>query len=509
MNNHHFLCRLLVGPYTSPETLPVSAAFRMTATVLLLSLPKQLLVGIDLLTFTSSPRFYGITGIPQGWHFLFTSPTTSLSIRHGTWFHISLHPAHQSALIVRNDTDTPDPPDNLLSTEQVLHIFRWSNDREELVPVTSDVETSEWRDRLTREDDAGRRAREMLMPYRQPVSQSPTSSTSSTAIKSGRGSDRGTSDIQAAGYTTVEESTDWPRLTADLSHTLLAHFTHPNIPPPDRPTYALTTTSCAPQDREEIPGLSADDMRDGLFGGEERELGCLGIDLKRTWREGAVGRERTEGARDRSWALEDVVTRNSHHTVDGAKKGGKWQEMGEEEGGGEWGSVLLGQMDLSFLMTLTLSNYSCLCEWKRILELVLTSRSLVSARPHFFKSFLEVLLLQLRHCDDVEGGLFDVHAGGDGNFLLELLKTFKRRLDEGAPDRGREEHKAKRRIEEVKEAMEEVEEWVKKEWGWELGDEWLRRGMVELEDGERVEVETADMEGEDERGEYAPVVVEL
>lgn len=374
--------------------------------------------------------------------------------------------------------------------------------------MTSDAETSEWRDRLGREDDTGRRAREMLFPYRQTVSQSSTSSTSSPAMESGQGNDRGTSDVHAADYTIVEESTDWPRLTVDLSHTLLSRFTHPHIPPPDRPTYTVTTTSCAPQDREDIPGLSAEDMRDGLFGGEERELGCLGIDLKRTWREGAVGRERTEGARDRSWALEDAVKRNGRCAVDGGKKGGKWQEM-EEEGEGEWGSVLLGEMELSFLTTLTLSNYSCLCEWKRILELVLTSRSLISARPHFFKSFLEVLLLQLHHCDDVEGGLFDIYAGGEGNFLLELLKTFKRGLDEVAPDKGREGCKAGRKIEEVNEAMEEVEKWVKKEWGWELGDEWLRRGMVELEDGERVEVETADMEGEDERGEYAPVVVEL
>ncbi|MCJ1251252.1 hypothetical protein MMC30_008483 [Trapelia coarctata] len=480
----------------------------MTATLLLLSLPKQLFVGIDLLTFTSSPRFHGITGIPPGCHFLYTSPTTSLSIRHGTWLHIPSHPTNQSALVPKDTAKAPDSPDYSRSAEQVLHIFKWSNDREELVHVTDDADTLEWRDRLLGENDAGRRAREMLLPYRQTITQSSTTSISSIATKNGQGNSGNTSDIHAANCTAVEESTDWPQLTAHVSHTLLAHFTRPSAPPPDPPIYTLTTTACAPQDRDDIPGLSAEDMRDGLFGGEECDLGCLAINLKRTWRQGAVGRERTEGARDRSWALKDVVDRNTLNPVDWDKRG----EKGKMEGGGrdeEWGSVVLGEMELCFLMTLTLSNYSCLCEWKRILELVLTSRSLIIQRPQFFKSFLELLVLQLRHCNDVEGGLFDVHAGGDGNFLLELLKTFERGLEEVVPERDRVEGAAEEKIEELKDVMEEVEEWVKKEWGWELGDDWLRRGMVELEDGERVEVETADMEEEDERGEYAPVVVEL
>ena len=477
----------------------------MTATVLLLSLPKQLFVGIDLLTFTSSPRFHGITGIPPGWHFIFTSPITSLSIRHGIWLHISSHPPGQSALVPKNKHNTSDPSDEFRSAEQLSHIFKWTNDREELVHVTKEADILEWRDRLLGE--GGRRTREMLLPYRQTISQSSTSSTSSTAGEKAGGNLGRTYDGQAANCTAVEESTDWPRLTAHLSYTLLAHFTQPNAPPPDPPIYTLTTTSCAPQDRDDIPGLSADDVRDGLFGGEEYDLGSLAIDLKRTWREGAVGRERTEGARDRSWALQDAVDRNSRYAADLDQRDGKekQEEKGAEE---EWGSVVLGEMELCFLMTLTLSNYSCLCEWKRILELVLTSRSLIIQRPHFFRDFLELLVLQLKHCDDVEGGLFDVHAGGDGNFLLELLKTFKRGLEEVAPERGRG-GAVEEMIEEVKEAMEEVEEWVKNEWGWELGDDWLRRGLVELEDGERVEVEMADMEGEDERGEYAPVVVEL
>ena len=37
----------------------------------------------------------------------------------------------------------------------------------------------------------------------------------------------------------------------------------------------------------------------------------------------------------------------------------------------------------------------------------------------------------------------------------------------------------------------------------------LKRCMLELEDGERVEMDMNDADEEDETGEYAPVVVEL
>ena len=294
------------------------------------------------------------------------------------------------------------------------------------------------------------------------------------------------------------------------------------------PLYTLTTASCAPEDRDDIPGLSTQDMRDGLFGYEEKDLGFLGIDLKRTWRDGAVGRERTEGARDRSWALGDVVGRNreqpytSDANAEEKERGTSMSREGEDgEGEKQWGSQVLGEMEVCFLMVLTLSNYSCLEEWKRILTLVLTSRSLLTCQPAFFASFLSLLLLQLQHCDDVEGGLFETHSSsGDGNFLLELLKGFTRGLEEITSattpklrDADEEAHEGVEQdtsvLDEVQENMDSLTTWLRARWNWELSDSYVRRGMVELEDGERVELETSELEGEDERGEYAPVVVEL
>ncbi len=60
----------------------------------------------------------------------------------------------------------------------------------------------------------------------------------------------------------------------------------------------------------------------------------------------------------------------------------------------------------------------------------------------------------------------------------------------------------------VGEAFEALESWLWK-WGWDLRGNYLRSGKIQLEDGELVDAELKDFEAEDERGEYAPVIVDL
>lgn len=304
------------------------------------------------------------------------------------------------------------------------------------------------------------------------------------------------------------------------------------------------------QDRDEIPGLSAKEEAElnGGENGEERTLGVLGIDLKRTWRPGAVGRERTEGAIDRGWALEDLVGRwqqrqhrlHLHHHRDQEKgKEGSGEDSSDEEDGEdeegqeeeeEWGTPILGQMEVCFLMILTVANYSCLEEWKRILGLVLTCKSIVKKREEWFAGFLDQLRRQLAHGDDVEGGLFDMSDEG-GGYLRELLKGFKRTVDEVFDDDNNNNNKtdinkinnnqaqAQAQPQKsnsppgstLKPALQNLETFLQAEHGWDdLSDSFLRKGTLELEDGEQVfEVEMDELLGEDERGEYAPVVVEV
>lgn len=61
---------------------------------------------------------------------------------------------------------------------------------------------------------------------------------------------------------------------------------------------------------------------------------------------------------------------------------------------------------------------------------------------------------------------------------------------------------------EVGKAFEELESWLWK-WNWDLRGNYVRSGRIQLEDGEYVEAELKDFEAEDERGEYAPAMVQL
>lgn len=386
----------------------------LTAAALLLDLPAGILCGIDLLSFTTSARFHGIKDIPPGWHFIFTSETTSLSIRDGFWFHV---------------------PSTSASSLPTLIVRKW--------------DTSNGSLRLC-EDPQSYRAQlpglweKNLSPYR-----------------------------QSASKDAKPEAGDWPALTQHVTPRLLSHLMQND-------DWRITSASSAKQDRDDIPGLTAEEV------GEERELGVLGIDLKKTWREGATGRERTEGALDRSWALGDLIKR--------------WQtQFSEGEKGWTSGDVVLGQMEACFLMVLTIANYSCLEEWKRVVGLLLTCKRALRERKEWFASLLAILRKQIGRCEDVEGGLFDMSDEGGGQ-LKQWLKGFKMTLDQVF---GEDE------ADEIKQEMETLEAFLKAEYGWELGDEYVRRGMLDLEDGEQVYVETEEMDGQDETGEYAPVVVDM
>ncbi|KAL4871894.1 AAR2 protein-domain-containing protein [Aspergillus spectabilis] len=207
-----------------------------------------------------------------------------------------------------------------------------------------------------------------------------------------------------------------------------------------------------------------------------------------TWREGAIGRERTEAARDKSWALGEIIQSSRFDPAGG----------GDAEGEAQ----VLGELQFTFLMGLTIMNYSCLQQWKRLLRLILTCRRAIVDRASFMADVLRLLLLQLQRCDDLEGGLFDQMGAEEGRegseFLRKLLKGFRIALYEILEDA---EGPSPVRVE-----FERLEGWVKSEYDWELNrDAVLRKGMVQLEDGEEVELEMI----QDEEDDYAPVVVDL
>lgn len=187
-------------------------------------------------------------------------------------------------------------------------------------------------------------------------------------------------------------------------------------------------------------------------------------------------------AQDRSWALGDLLERFCAVDADG--------DGAERE--------VVGELQFAFVMVVTLGNYSCLEQWKRLLGLLLTCRRAVGEREGLFVRVVRGLRRQVRRGADVEGGLFDMSEEGAG-WLRGLLVGFRRGVEEvfrGGSSR-------------VGDELEELEGDLRRLYGWDLSDSYVRRGLLELEDGERVEMEVGELEGEDERGEYAPVVVDL
>lgn len=391
-----------------------------THCVLLLNLPPSALGGIDLLSFTTTPRFRGVKNLPPGLHFVFASSDAAVSVRHGAWFYVS------------PGTGSPQ-----------IFIKKWDPNTEDLIAETSQSEVLRWKANL------GSIWKDGLTPYRQIVS----------------------SDSKEEDEA-VEESSDWSELTSRISPSLLSRICGLN---PDH--WSLSSASSAPQDLENIPGL---ELSNSVLH-SEKELNLLPIDLKRTWRVGATGSERTEAAQDRSWALGDLI--ENHCKARDPRRG-------EDE--------VLGEVQFCFLMVLTLNNNSCLEQWKRLLSLLFTCRKAVRERTHMFVELCRTLRLQLSHCADMEAGMFDLNEQG-GGFLRPLLRKFRIMLGELEGD-------WKKRL--VKE-FDELQDYVRDVFEWELDDSYVKRGMLELEDGERVEMEVNGADEDDEKGEYAPLVVDL
>lgn len=457
-----------------------------TPTILIPALPPKTFIGINLVTFTSTANFHGIRDLPSGWHFLYSGSTEALSLRSGGWFYVTASGAGAGAgaagnkggeLALTRAESAPGPAPEVF-------IWKWDPDTETLVPLKGDND-AERQEVLRHKANLGVVWQAGgLFRFRSVVSPSQTKPQTQTQ-----------QDEQAQKEEEEEEQQNegrrnWTDLTCYLSPSLLSRITgEPEVDAEARPRWMVTSASSALEDSDDIPGLASSNSaetrpcaNDTIA--KERDFSFLPVELKRTWREGATGRERTEAAQDRSWALGDLIKRCSSTDTD--EREGELQTLGE--------------LQFTFLMALTLLNFSCLQQWKRLLQLMLTCRGAIAEREVFMRDVIRLLLLQLQRCDDLEGGLFAIDGDEGGEFLQEWLVKFARSVDEvvlvGAGSA-------------VKTELDKLGAWVKDEYGWELHPEGIvRRGMLRLEDGEEVEMDVPDDEDE-ETGEYAATVVDL
>lgn len=429
-----------------------------TPTLLLTSLPPSTLLGINLTTFNSTPTFHGIRNIQSGPTFLYTGATSAFSIRHGAWFFVGNRKSS--------------------GWEEVeVRVWKWNAKEEELVQLQrSDEDAVRMRANMGAIWRAGG-----LWGYED------VSAASASAAAAAKQSREAGGDEELDDEDDEEDAEgDWHRLTDCITERLVSRICggdESHGAPGEHSRYTLTSASSAEQDKDHIPGLTATEANLP----SEKNLTFIPINLKQTWRKGAVGRERTEAAQDRSWALVNIISNLG----------------GNSDGEGE--KTILGELQFTFLMVLTLSNYSCLEQWKRLLELILTCQTEVVHRASLFTRVLRLIKLQLRHCDDVEGGLFEMSLDEGAVFLQKFLRRFGKALDDVSSSVATEGDLA-----EVKDAFGDLERWCKASYGWSIRDETiLKRGILELEDGEMVQMDMNDADEDEETGEYAPVVVDL
>lgn len=426
-----------VNPTTPPLQNSAVMETASSAAVLLLDLPPSALAGIDLLSFTVTPRFRGVKDLPSGFHFAFAGTTTAFSERHGLWFHTA-------------SSQTSEIP---------LFITKWNGATETLDAETDNAEKLRWRANL------GSLWREGLTPYRQ----------SSASTEDGAS----------------EELQDWPALTSEIKAPLLSRITGG-----DDSHWYLSSASSARRDLEDIPGLNETDRKE--LQSDCSELNFLTIDFKQTWRQGAMGRERTDAAQDRSWALENVVRLECTN--------GDFSEVSlyciniSSDISSPHCLQVIGELQFTFLMILTLNNFSCLEQWRRLLELLLTCKSAVLVHPDLYIRTLSTLRLQLQHCKDAEGGLIDL-AEESGSLLKTLLARFRKGLESLPPSSAD--------IGDVMDELDDLYEYLRGEHGWTFGGDFLRSGVLELEDGEQVQMDSTAYDEDDETGEFAPQIVDL
>lgn len=433
--------------------------------LLLTSLPAKTFVGLDLLSFNSSPNFKGFSNIPHGLHYIYTGTDASLSIRHGRW--LLLTPAVPAVSDLKWNANTENLDVVVVDNDVQNTVVPRSKSRNPgLVDYTALQDATS--DLAAREADSNNGG----------ASSSQSQRPLAAEDEEGENADR------------RAESTDWPSLTSHISPSLLTRILSSE--------WVVSSISSAPNDTETIPGLShLGDQASATNVLHQLPLNLLPIDLKQTWADGDIGRTRTDRARDRSWYLGQLISRAGDGQTD-------------TNGGAR---AVLGELQFCFLMVLTLANYSCLEQWKRLLSVFLTCRTAALGEAQaYFVEMLKTLHLQMRHVEDVEGGLFELRDEMASSWLRALWGRFRALVvdddDDGDGD-GTAGGAGARAGEALKREVNALQAFFEKRYGWQSERDILRRGMLELEDGEQVEVSMEGVDEDEETGEYAPVVVEM
>jgi A1 cistron-splicing factor AAR2 len=216
----------------------------------------------------------------------------------------------------------------------------------------------------------------------------------------------------------------------------------------------------------------------------ERFLDFLFPRGSRIYSEQVTGRMRTEQAMDSTAFIEGVIKNHSS--------------------GGDFDQII-GELQFCYITGIVLGNITLMEQWGHEIKLLLKAFHLAMEQPALFRGIIKSIHAQLMYDEEeVDGSIFD-HDEYLQNDVKLALTVFKSRLEEQMSEVGESKTQEHAQLEK---AFEELEAWLQK-WDWELSGNYLRSGRIQLEDGEYVDAELKEMEDEDERGEYAPVIVEM
>ncbi|CAF3511683.1 hypothetical protein FGSG_04135 [Fusarium graminearum PH-1] len=168
---------------------------------------------------------------------------------------------------------------------------------------------------------------------------------------------------------------------------------------------------------------------------------------------------------------------------------------------------VVSEFQFTFVVGVHLGNDSCIQQWwHMLLKIFLRAHLLPARRPSLAAAFIHTLTAQLTYSASwLEGSILD-SAESQTQDLRLALTVYKRRLEELMQGLGNQATSEQLSVGTAFAGLEAVAAGML---DWDLRGDYLRRGNVMMEDGEEVELEDADMAAEDERGEWAPEIVDL
>ncbi|RDA94553.1 hypothetical protein CP533_2723 [Ophiocordyceps camponoti-saundersi (nom. inval.)] len=167
---------------------------------------------------------------------------------------------------------------------------------------------------------------------------------------------------------------------------------------------------------------------------------------------------------------------------------------------------VLGDLQFAYIVGVYLGNDACIQQWWFVVvRIFLRAHRLIDERPEFVARILDALNAQLCHSNYcLDASMLDSNEAQRRELQVSLIvyrSRMKETIDAWLSSNSPSLAAAALAFVKLEAAVTHM--------GWDLDDNYLRRGNVMLEDGSEVELDLDELEAEDERGEFAPEVVEF